>query len=381
MAIQERDLERVWDEQYFKEHEGIDETNDYYSRYGIVNSVIPKIVLFGGLYQTIFVIKIQNSSKEYYPWDANATFNPQMLDRIKLLEIKNNKYYGYYVNVDTLQFSSSQCGHIGGSIINNVAVLDPMANSPTILPGQQIFRGFYDSYLKFAQNYVQLLNSVGNVDGNLENNEGIDKCNSATAGGTLILGKLSLDNEIIKNLQFLGKEFSFYDRTPENDDNKFEKSSSGSAIFQYSDANLPSKQSLEHNGYGALISGNQIRIVSPQGDLNIQNAVLGQNLFSWLTNLTIHLEQTNKYLSTLQDYVTDIKMKQENDMNTILNWIQTTFALHGHPQLGVAPNPSIVPTPQNPIPAIEKFDKDNKSVFNILRDKVSTILSKVIGIN
>lgn len=384
---QARDLGRTIDKKFYEEHENLNVTNNYHVRYGVVTNVNTKTVLFGDLYQVLFVINVQGNSKEYYPWDASSVYKPNILDRIKLVDIANNDYYGYYVNLDTLQFSSTQFGHVDGSYLNNVRILDVIANIPTMMPGDKIVRSFYDNYLKFNNQYVQLIHGLENISPEVLNNWGFDKCNSLSGGATLILSKLSLDKEIVRDLQFLQPDvdYSFYDRNADNDDNRF-SSSAENSTFNYSKGNKPSLFNLDHDAGGALLIGDSIRLYSPSGELDLQNAVLGQNLFSWLTNLTVHLERMNESLSAITKYVTDVKTKQENDVQSILNWINASFANHTHassapgsPTTPPFPTPSFTPALQ--VREIPSFDENNKNLFEVLRDKIATILSKVIGLN
>jgi hypothetical protein len=200
-----------------------------------------------------------------------------MLDRLKVVEIEGNNHYGYYISIDTLQFSNNQYGHISGNITNLVSVLPPIPNTPTIMPDQKVFRGFYDNYLKFANGYVQLINTVQNFDPSVMNDDGFDKV--STSGASLILSNLSLDNEMIKGLQIIKdeSEFDFFDRTAENDDERFEQ---GDNSFSYNKNNKPSNFNLSHDDSGIMQIADAFRFVSPKGELYIQNAVLGQNLFS-----------------------------------------------------------------------------------------------------
>jgi len=200
-----------------------------------------------------------------------------MLDRVKLVEIDGNNHYGYYVNIDTLQFSNNQYGHISGNLTNIVSVLPTVENTPTMMPDQKLFRGFYDNYLKFANGYIQLINSVKNFDPSVLNELGFDK--TSVSGSCLIMSNESLDNELIRKIQIVkdDSEFDFYDRTSENDDDRFEQ---GENSFIYNKNNKPSTFNLFHDDGGILLIADAIRFVSKQGELNIQNAVLGQNLFT-----------------------------------------------------------------------------------------------------
>jgi hypothetical protein len=65
--LQTRDLDREIDRSFYEEHEGLNKRYNFYIRYGIVNGVTNKTILYGNLYQTAHVVKIQDSHKEYYP--------------------------------------------------------------------------------------------------------------------------------------------------------------------------------------------------------------------------------------------------------------------------------------------------------------------------
>lgn len=368
---QVRDFDRVVMQEFYNEKEGINTTYNYSLAYGNVNEVTQKTILYNDLYFKTYIVKVEGVSKDYYPLFPNYFFKPQAFDRLLLFNVENNKFYGYYACIDTMNFSEHNSANISGVFDNIVRVFDSLKNEPTILEHQQIVRGFYDNYLKFADGFIQLLNGVENLD--VDNQEGLDRVSAS--GSTLLLSKSSIDKQI-QNLELLksGLEVNFYDRKEEEDDARFED-------FEYSDGNKPTEFNLKHDDSGAVLIGDSVRIISPKGNAYIQNAVLGQNLTELLTNVTIYLQSLNTYLATLHDYVDQVKLKQEKDMQAINTWITATYKTHFHPQLGAPPNMLQGVTESTKVKVIEKFDTDNKSLFGTIRDKIYSILSKVIGIN